>query len=274
MVLSGSIYSLPQEQAYVRKAERHFDRAGWLETNGDPGAEQEYKLAIAARGGRYPEAWQGLERVYAAQLRFSEASAALQNYMVLTPKRSHAGDVEELQRLQQAAELQIRISVSEPPSLEDLLQFIPNVMAYGGLAKATTYGEMAVRLYPNSSMAHLTLARYLPSNDPDQRKKQLTLIEKAIELDPDSSAAHSQLGWYYFSIGGHVEESAREYRKALELSSEQNVDAWYGFAQVLSTKGQNKDAIEAYRNYLRLRKVPSQNDNYVRREIERLQKSN
>lgn len=261
-----------KDRESVSMAEQHFDRADWLEANGDPAAEAEYKLAIAARNGRYPDAWQGLERVYQGQLRFSEAAVALQNYMVLAPRRRHDGLVEELKTLRQAAELQSRINNSQPPLLEDLLQFIPFVMGYGGPTQATAYGEMAVKLYPNSSKAYLMLARYLPPNQTEQKQRELTLIKRAIELDPNSSAAYGQLGWHYFSIGNNVEASNDAFKKALELSSGQNVDAWYGTAQVLAVQGKNKDAIEAYRNYLRLRKVPSQNDNYIKREIERLQK--
>jgi len=269
----GQVSSFAQEQAYLKKAEQHFDRAGWLEANDDPAAEQEYRLAIEARGGRYPQAWLGLQRVYAAQLRFSEAATALENYMVLTPKRRHEGDVKELQSLRQAAELQSRIKSSEQPALDDLLEFIPDVVAYGGLVKGTTYAEMAVRLYPDSSQAYLILARYLPLNDPERKKRELTLLEKALELDPNSSVAHSQLGWYYFSIEGRADESDRHFRKALELSRDQNVDAWYGLAHSLTAEGQNREAISAYRNYLRLRKVPSQNDNYIKQEIKRLQRN-
>jgi tetratricopeptide (TPR) repeat protein len=257
---------------YSALAERHFDRAGWMAANNDAGAEQEYKLAIDARGGRFPEAWQGLSRAYHGQLRFSEAATAWQNYMALTPERRHEGSVESLQSLRRADVLKSRIDNSKAPRLDDLLQFIPVVVGYGGLAKATQYGEMAVRLYPNSSEAHLMLARYLPFDDPNQKTRQLELIEKAIELEPSSTAAHSQLGWYYFPL--QVDESIREFRKALELSREQNSDAWQGLAKGLAIKGQNKDAIEAYRNHLRLRKVPSQNDNYIKQEIERLQKDN
>ncbi len=271
VLLNGSILH-GQEQTSLKSAQRHFDRARWLEANSDPAAEQEYKLAIEARNGSYAEAWQGLERFYAAQLRFFEASTALQNYISLTPKMRHEGDVEELLNLRQAAELQSRIAKSDPPLLEDLLQFGPNVMAYGGPDKAAKYAEMAVRFYPNSSAAYLMLAGYLPSDSPEGKERQRELLEQAIRLDMSSSAARSQLGWYYLRLGKHLVEAELEFRKALDISREQNADAWYGLAHVLSAQGQNKDAIQAYHNHLRLRKIPSANDAYVRREIERLSK--
>ena len=252
------------------KAQEYFDRATDLAARNDPQAEQQYRFAIEARGGKYPEAWQGLERVYHSQLRFSEAAVALENYVALTPSRKHDGEVEELFKLREAANLKNLIDRSGEPPLNQLLQFIPIVAAYAGLEKAFTYAERAITLYPDSSAAFLTAARFMPPNAMDQERRRLTLIEKAISLEPSSSAAHAQLGWYYLSIRSHLEQSTAEFRKALELSGDSNADAWNGLGQCLAIQGRNQEAVNAYLNYLRMRKVPSQYDNYIKREIERL----
>jgi tetratricopeptide (TPR) repeat protein len=264
---SSLCYVRAQETEKGRTAKQHFERAEQLAAFRDPKAEQEYKLAIQSCDGHYPQAWFELSRILQRQLRLTEAVTALQNYISQTPQDDHIADAKDLADLKRAIELQNRIDKVNGLSLEEYLEFIPLVAGFGDAKDALPYAEKALTLYPSSSEANLMLARFLPI---EQKARRLTLVKTAIELSPNNPAAHSQLGWYYYSPEGDIKKSIQEFRKALELTDGQYADAWQGLGQALTADGQKTEAIEAYRNYLKTRRVPSQYDNYVAREIDRL----
>jgi len=60
-------------------------------------------------------------------------------------------------------------------------------------------------------------------------------------------------------------------RKVLELSDGELGDAWQGLGWALSGLGQNKEAIDAFRNYLRSGDVPAQYRIKVEQQIEKLE---
>lgn len=251
-----------------KEARLHFDRAMKLSAYDSPQAEQEYRLAIAACDGYYPEAWQELSRFLQRKLRFTEAIKALQIYIEQSSGQDRTAALDDLADLKRAAELQERIDTLDKISLEDLLEFTSLVAIYGQLKDAVPYAEQAIRLYPNSSRAYLLLANFLPT---DQKERRLALLKKAIELEPNNADTHAQLAWYYFSPDGNIKEAIAEFRKALKLSNGSYADAWRGLGIVLTIDGQTEQAVKAYQNYLRTRKMPSRFDNYVEREIMRLQ---
>lgn len=270
LLIFGSAASLcAQEKS--DKATAHFERASLLAAHKDSQAEREYKLAIHYRGGNFPEAWLELSQFLAARLRFSEAASALQNYLAQADEKDFlAGDFEDLIVLLRAADLREQIDKSEKPPLEDYLEFINTVGRYGGAADALPYAEKAAGQYPESAEASLALARSLP---PDQRERRFSVLQKTVELDPKNPAAHAQLGWHYFLHAGrrNTTEAINEFRKSLEFSNDQHIDAWEGLGQALAAEGRRKEAAEAFRNYLRFRKVPSQYDSHIKRQIELLE---
>ena len=270
LLLFGPCLVTYAQTAAGDEAQQHFDRGESLEAGGDPGAEQEYRAAIKCRKDFYPEAWKKLAQFYRSQLRFHEAAAALQQYVAQTPQDNHSNDYENLAELKRMLVLEKRVNGSAVPSLNNLLEFIRFVTAYSKHERAIPYAEKALELYPGSGKAHLVLSRLLPT---EQKERQFVLIIKAVELDPDDPEAHAALGSYYFWRGqGQTSEAIREFRKALEVSDGQYAYAWEGLGRALAFSGEKKEAIEAFRTYLRVRKTPSQYDNAIRREIERLGK--
>lgn len=264
-----ALSSVPQGKK-AREAKQHLDRARELTLSNDPRAEQEYRLAIEARGGHYPEALQELRFYFQRQLRFSEAAATLEDYIGQTPREDHTDELEELRNLQRAARLQKDINDSEKPALTDLIEFASLVARHGKLRDSVPYAERAVSLYPKSSEAHILLARSLIGTGQQERRYELLL--KAIEIDPSNPKAHHQLGWYYIEML-RGQESIDEFRKALELSNEQLTDAWQGLGWALSQLGQKKEAVEAFRNYLRSGDVPKQYRIKINQQIKKLESS-
>lgn len=250
------------------RAKRHFDRARDLDSLNDAKAEQEYKAAIKARGGHYPEASLQLSFYLGRKGRFSEAAELLQNYIYETPKSNHHADAEEIAELRRTAELQERIQKSEKPDLKDLLDFASLVVRYQRVKDGVPSAERAVDLYPDSSEAHVVLARLLIGSGQEQRRYEL--LRRAIELDPKSARAHHQLGWYHIETL-RSKEAVDEFRNALELSNAQLSDAWQGLGWALSGLGQNKEAINAFRNYLHSGDVPEQYRIKVKQQIEKLE---
>lgn len=269
LLLSMGCYAEARQGATEREAKRHLERAMELESTDDSRAEREYRLAIKARAGRYPEAQRKLSAFLTTQLRFEEATEVLKEYISQAFREDHSSDLELLSELERAETLQKRINGQKKPSLDDLLEFAVLVMKHARPEDGRPYAERALKLYPDSSKSNLLLARLLR---PEESTQQLNLIRRAIELDPSDPEAHSQLGWFYFLPGRNTKGAIGEFRKALDLSNGQYADAWQGLGHVLVLVGSRKEAIEAYRNYLRTRKTPSPYDDVIKRKIEMLEK--
>lgn len=267
---SPFVYLRTPQSKRDQQARRHLERADELESRDDPHTEQEYRLAIRTRERRYPEALQKLSWYLQHNLRFSEAAAALKDYIQQTPREDHSDDIRDVGELRHAASLQKRVDSSAEPKLDDLLEYVRLVNGYATSGDAVPYAERAVKLYPSSGKAYVSLARLLRTEEKD---RQFALLQKAAELDPQSAETHSALGWYYFSPGRNLEKAVQEFRKALDLSGGQYADAWQGLGHVLTVQGQKKEAIEAFRSYLRTRKSPTQLDKEVERLIEQLERS-
>jgi tetratricopeptide (TPR) repeat protein len=225
------------------EAKKHFQRALRLDALNDIGAEQEYKAAIGARGGNYPEASLELSFYLRRRGRFSESSQSLQAYITQTPQVDHQNDLEELADLRKAAGMKQRIDNSQRPEARDLMDFAVFVARYQGVRDAVPYAQKSVDLYPNSSEAHVLLARLLTGSG--QQERRYSLLRRAIELDPKSANAHHELGWYY--IGAfRGSEAADEFRKSLDLSDGKLGDAWQGLGWALSNQGLRREAIKLF----------------------------
>lgn len=252
------------------QAEQHLRRARALESSNDPDAEREYRLAIGARGGRYPRAVRELSWYLQRRLRFSEAASLLEDYISQTPDRDHADDFNELKDLKRAAALQAQIADSEKPVLSDLVEYVNLVSVYGGnkFKDARAYAEKAVSLYPTSSEAYVSLAITMIGSESARR---FEVLRKAIELKPDNPEAHRWLGWEY-NAGGRLGEAAAAYRKALEVSGGKLVEAWRGLGEVLVSQGKYKEALEAFRNYLKSGRAPRHGEKVIQQKIKELEK--
>lgn len=265
-------FPLPNQAQSKRqdRAKLHFDRARDFEVFNDPQAEMEYRLAIEARNGRYPEALLNLAFYLESQLRFSEAVLVFGDYIEQTPKEDHTAHRERLKDLQKASILQARIKNTATPDLPDLLEFASLVNRYGRdhIKQAIPYAEKAVSLYPTSSEAHILLGRLLIGSQYQSRRFEV--LKRAVELDPANPKAHHQLGWYYIErLQG--EKASEEFRKSLEFSNGSLTDAWQGLGWALSMEGRKKEAIEAFRNYLRAGDVPKQYRTEIEQQIKKLE---
>lgn len=167
-------------------AKQHFDRAVELQILNDPRAEQEYRLAIKARRGHYPEALEKLALLLRGELRFSEAAALFKEYISQTPLEDHSEYLKEVSDLNRASILELTIRVGAKQRLEDFLEFCNFLVGYGNIESAGLYAQKAVSLYPDSAKAHLLLARFLP----DQTDRQHSELEIAVKLDPGDPEVH------------------------------------------------------------------------------------
>ncbi len=187
-------YSSTLQSSQEQEAIRHYERAFLLDSNNDPAAEQEYRLAINARGGVYPEALQGLRRLLQMQLRLPEAILVLKDYIDQTPNERHTEDMKELASLENTVGLQLKVDRMEKPSITDFLALIPLIARYGKPVKAVPYAERAVRLYPESAEAHILLASYI---ERENKEKSLKHFEKAAELEPRKFKSTFQTWWFF-----------------------------------------------------------------------------
>jgi tetratricopeptide (TPR) repeat protein len=253
----------------VQVAKGHLQRAREYASFNDPRAENEYKLAIKTCGSCKPEAYQEFSLYLQHHLRFSEAATALNRYIIQTPGKNHTDDLADLAKLTQAAKLQRRIENSKKPTLEEIADFVFIVWGYGGQDDAIPYSEKALSLYPQSAKAHFVLGKLLSNR---QKQRALELLQKAVELEPYNPEAHSELGWYYLWSTGENKRAEFEFREALRFSNNKDETAWQGLGHVFARMGRNEEAVEAFRNYLRVRKVPTQYDSEIQHLIEKLER--
>lgn len=268
LTIGTSTFSHAQTQSESR-AEHHFQRASQLDSRRDPRAEQEYLLAIKCNAGVYPEAWSKLAQVLWEQMRFIEAVGALKKSIAQTlrgksvdeyeTRRTH--DEKILADLQRAIILQKQIDHKPAPSLNSFLEFLPLAARYARTEKLVEYAEHAIRLYPNSSEAHLLVARYLPAERKDQRTE---FLKRAVELDPANPEVHIELAAHYFMPLLNYTESIAESQKALNLSNGENPWAWRMLGYALAASGKKKEAVTAFRNYLRVCKKSERDSNALR----------
>jgi tetratricopeptide (TPR) repeat protein len=263
----------PKQQ--IKVAETHLQRARDFELDNDPRAEKEYKLAISAKGGNYPEALREFSFYLQRRIRFSEAVAVLQEYIEQTPSEEHADDVEELNELRQAARLKRRIQALKKPLLQDLIEYSRLVSRYADNQSidALPYAERAVRLYPDNADAYISLARTLVGPGQDQRRCQA--LKKAIDLG-------ARLPSHYFDLGncelilGDWQAAANAFQKTLDLSNGAFTDALEGLGLTFAQLGRKKEAVEALRRYLETTKTKQlrpQVEQHIKRLIEQLEKS-
>ncbi len=105
----------------------------------DPRAEEEYKQAIAARGGVHPEAWEAFSTYLAYALRFKEAAAAWRKYLKQTKTKVSSSELEHVKRLDRGALLRSRHDSRQSMSLEEMLELTKLVDGFGSTQDAVPY---------------------------------------------------------------------------------------------------------------------------------------
>ena len=83
----------------------HLEKARTYEMFGDARAVLEFQEAIKSDSSHCSVALLELSQSLSRSLRFSDASRALNDYIVNTPKLDHKQDIKELTALQNAADL-------------------------------------------------------------------------------------------------------------------------------------------------------------------------
>lgn len=246
-----------------------FEKARSLDTSGDPRAEEEYRRAIAARKGVYPEAWKWLSSYLAQRLRFAEAEHALRTALKQTQKKVWDDERQQLKQFKRAAELKARSDADDNLSAAEAVELVDFIDQYGKREAALPYAEKAVAEYPNSAKALTTLAALLTWDVP-QRQRAIVLLNQAVSLEPANPDVYLSRGWGYYWCLGDVVQAETDFRRAMSLSKKTITvaSAWYGLGPTLAKQGRWKEAISAYQKFLKLRpKSFAHLDGAVRKSI-------
>lgn len=256
-------------QSEVLSAKEHFELARSYSAAEDPRAEKEYKQAIAARRGIYPEAWEWLGRYLAHALRFEEAAAAWRRHLKQTKEKVSPSALEYLKRLDRAASLKSQYDKGQVLALEDMLELIKLVDEFGVKQASILYAEKAVELYPESGKALVALAELIKQ---EQKDRAIELLNRALTFEPNEPSIYVKRGQFFFWIHGNPVASEADFRRALELSKGSSASAWAGLGDSLARQGRRDEAIAAYRKYLSIRpKNASHYDGEIMKSIEMLE---
>ena len=246
-----------------------FEKALSLDSSGDPRAEDEYRRAIDARNGVYPEAWRRLSVFYAERLRFAEAEQALRIALKQTQEKVWEHERQQVTQFKRAAELKARSDEGDNLSADESVELVKVIDQYGKTEAARPYAEKAVAEYPNSAKALTTLAALL-TWDLQQRPRAIVLLNQAVSLEPANPDVYLARGsGYYWCLGDWI-QAETDFRRAMELSKKPITvaSAWYGLGPALAKQGRWKEAISAYEKFLKMRpKSAAHHDGAVRKWI-------
>ena len=250
-------------------AREHLERAQSYESSGDPRAEQEYRRAIAARGGVYAEAWEELSEYLAENQRFDEAANAFRKYLKQARHKGRRLNLARLHRLDRAAELKSRSERGDSLTVAEMVELVRLVEGSGSRRDAVPYAEQTVRLYPGSAEALIVLAKVL---GPEEKERALQLLNQAVAFEPNDPTIYATRGWHYYWAIGNSSQAEADFRRAIEISKGSNASAWAGLGDALAGQRRRYEAIAAYRKYLSIRpKSAAHYDGEVKKSIEKLQ---
>jgi tetratricopeptide (TPR) repeat protein len=270
--LAAPAQESPKKQSRI--AEAHLERAKDFELDNDPRAEQEYRLAIQAKKGNYPEALRELSYYLQRHMRFSEAAEVLQKYIDQTSGENDKDDAEELDDLRRAARLKQNIQTANKPLLQDLIGYSKLVSRYADnqIIDALPYAERAVKFYADSAEAHLELARLLIG--PGQGRRRCQVLQKAIALGAGLPIHYMDLGNCEMMLG-EWQPAVEAFQKALALSNGKLTDALGGLGMAFAQLGRKKEAAEALRSFLESAKTTGplrpEYEQQIKRMIEKLE---
>jgi tetratricopeptide (TPR) repeat protein len=266
-----SVQAQSNEPNLLAKAKAHFQRARSYDAERDPRAEEEYRLAIATRRAFYPEAWELFSYYLARKLRFAEAADALRTYLKQIRQKPHPTDLERLRLLGRGAELKHRNDRGEILPSEEMVALVHLVDQFGEPGDALPYAEKAVKSHPESAKALVALAELIGSENKD---RALDLLNRAVMLEPNEASVYTARGWCYYRSYRNWVDAEADFRRAIELSRGSSPSAWLGLGDSLAQTGNRKEAIDAYRKYLKIRpKTAAHHDGVVEQAIQRLQTS-
>ena len=166
-------------------------------------------------------------------------------------ERSRGNHAEALIAAERATEL-----LPDFPEALDLLVRIEESL---GLRTETleTYARLLEARPGDPRLRHRLARRLLQSDDPRESRLAEQELRHALRLIP-APVPHSMaaleisirvdLGLALF-LDGRLEEAAGEYRTALELEPG-NLDAWYNLGFVLERLGRDREALDAYEQYV------------------------
>lgn len=256
-------------QSNASSAKQHLERALSYSAAKDPRAEEEYKEAIAARGGVFPEAWEAYSTYLAYALRFEEAAAAWRKYLKQTKTKVSSIELERRKRLDRGTLLRSRYDDRQSMSLEEMLELTELVDGFGSTQDAVPYAERVAELYPQSGEALVALAKLIQNG---QRDRALDLLNRGISYEPNKPSFYVARGNYFFWVQGNPRTAEVDFRKAIELSGGKNASAWAGLGDSLARIGRRDEALAAYRHYLSIRpKSAAHYDGEIRKSIELLE---
>ncbi len=117
-------------------------------------------------------------------------------------------------RISEAKEI-LDSAILKLPSVEEpLVRYSQSLLSQENWIAAQAVAGLAVRLFPNSWKAHLSLGRaFLEDNRAAEGAEQL---RQAVKLSPGNAEIHSLLGTALQSLG-HFQEAAAQFQRALEL---------------------------------------------------------
>jgi tetratricopeptide (TPR) repeat protein len=258
----------PSRSRASANCESQLEQARLYEMTEDPRAESEFRRLLAATGNKCADAFLELSQHLSRHLKFREAAAALKPYLRLVSGAERAYSAQDLRDLLSAAELKERVETSKQPQLNDLLKLTHVIEIYGQNHRqdAVSYAENALRLYPDSVLAMLSLVDLLLPERQEKDRLEV-LLNRAATLEPQNARIYATRGWFYLFSRDDIAE--KDFRKALLLSNNRNATAWKGLGYINMRRGQNQSAIAAFRAYVRLLK-PGQYDGGIRYLIQQL----
>jgi tetratricopeptide (TPR) repeat protein len=230
-----------------------LEQAEIFEMANDARAEAEFRSVVRTKGNHCPDAFLKLSQNLSRNLKLREAAEMLDVYVKIVPAKRRGYDKTDVRDLLHAARVQRRVSETAKPPLKDLLQLTHLVEGYGrGQADdAMPYAEKALRLYPDSVSAMLLVVDLLlPAHKDKDRVEELLIRAAAIE--PREARTYASRGWFYLWERGNSALAEKDFRLALSLSKNRNTLAWKGLGYALMQRGQKREAIAAFRSYLRL----------------------
>lgn len=221
----------------------------------DPRAESEFRMVLAATGDQCPDAFLELSQHLSRNLKFREAAAALKPYLRLMRADERGYNVQDVRDLLRAAELKERVETSKQPQLNDLLKLTHTIEIYGRHHRkdAVSYAENALKLYPDSVSAILSLVDLLLPEREDKERLE-ALLNRAVTLEPRNAKVYANRGWLFLFWRSDPKYAEEDFSKALLLSGDRNVTAWKGLGYIYMRRGDKQAALRAFRTYVRLNK--------------------
>ena len=165
-----------------------------------------------------------------------ETAVQQEEYLLYQKARTHY-----FNKAYDAAEILYKQSLEANPI------FFPSMIGLADIAfirnrinKAEKYLEDALDAAPNSAIVQTAMGKYYYSKG-DHNEAEL-FFKKAIVINADNPDPHAELAALYLLQLNRLEDSVKEYKLAIKLSSG-NLDYYYGLSVALSKQQKRTEAI-------------------------------